>query len=104
MGLRAASGDEQRRPLTERHHAARDVVRVEDGVILVDERGVRERVRSQVGLGPFWSLGRDRQHLRSEGGEAFVVVAQLREVPAAERSGVAAEEREHDRPTAERRQ
>jgi hypothetical protein len=41
-------------------------------------------------------LGRDRDHGCAEAGESLMVVAQLREVPAAERSGEAAEEHEDD--------
>src|SRR5262249_29425924 len=76
----------------------------DDLVLLVHERGIRRRLRPQVRLGAGRALGRDGEHFSTGGGEAFVVVAQLREVPAAERSGVPAEEREDDRPAPIRRQ
>ena len=68
---------------------------------VVDEERVGQRVGAEELLGRAHRLGRDGQDLGSQGGEALVVVTQLREMPAAERSEEAAEERQHDRAPAE---
>ena len=87
---------EHGRPLTEAERATHHVVGVEDGVIGVRDDRKRNRVLLQEPLDRGRRLGCDGDDRRAGGGELSVVVAQLRKVPAAERSGEAAEKHQDD--------
>lgn len=92
---------EDRWSLPETERAADDVVRIEHRVVGVGD----DRKRHRMLLGePFDRrnrFGRDGDHRRAGGNELFVVVTQLREVPAAERSGETTQEHDDDRPGGE---
>jgi hypothetical protein len=89
--------NEHRRALAEAERAAHDVVRVERRMVGVGDDRERRRMLLREPFDRGRRFGRDRDHRRAGGGELLVVVTQLREVPAAERSGEAPQEHDDDR-------
>ncbi len=88
--------NEDRRPLSEAQGPARDVVCVEDLVCSVGHDGVGHGMPAHVSLDGSDRLRRDRQNRGACLRELVVVVAQLREMPSAERSSEPAEEHNDD--------
>ena len=99
-GARAVN-DKECWTLPEAHRSVRYVVGVENGVFRVGKDGVRHRMLADVSLDRAGGFGCNRDDGSACIGEPGVIVAQLREMPTAERSGEPSQEDEYDRPASE---
>ena len=91
-----AVDDEECRTLPEAHRSARYVVGVEDRVVGVGEDQVGHRMLADVSLDRRGGFRRDRDDGGACVSEPDMVLAQLREMSTAERSGEPSQEDEYD--------
>ena len=84
--------DEQARALPQREHHGLYITPIINFVIRIDQAGKGKVVLLEVTVGCFYRVANDGHHLRSGRKEFLILLPQLAEVPAAERSTEAAQE------------
>ncbi len=89
--------DENARPLAEGKPTAGNPISVKDPVGLIGQKGKREWMATVKVRRVDWTVRRDGKHLCAEGLKLGILLAQLRQLPTAERSEKAAQEDQYNR-------